>query len=90
MKYGAIVGSTVMALLLGGCAVSNNQEPTHRWVSTVNSSSAEYRADNGHCTREISGDSSQRVFEVNTPAYAEYVACMNARGYALTAMNSRN
>jgi len=90
MKFGGLYGAMGIALLLAGCASKGHQQPTHRWVSTVNSSSAEYRADNGRCVREISGDSSQREFAVNTPEYELYVQCMNARGYELTAMNSQH
>ena len=71
--------------LLGGCALGEYQQPTHRWVSAKNSSSAEYHADNTYCTRESAGKSGQREFVVNSPEYTKYVDCMNARGYALAA-----
>lgn len=73
-------------LLLGGCTSPQHQEPTHRWVSTDNASSAQYRVDNGYC-RKIVGDRSQRSFEVNTPEYEKYTACMRARNYTLSAYN---
>jgi len=86
MKFGGSFCAMGIVVLLAGCASSGQQHPTHRWVSTVNSNSAEYRADNSRCMREISGDSTQREFAVNTPEYALYVQCMNAQGYELTAM----
>ena len=82
------IGSALIAtVIFSGCASSSYQEPTHRWVSTDNATSAEYRVDNTYCTREVAGDSGAHVFAVNTPEYEKYVGCMSARGYALTAYN---
>jgi len=78
------IGSTALAmLLLGGCASSDAQQPTHRWVSAKNSSSVEYHADNAYCTQSA-GTTGQRAFAVNSPEYQQYVECMNAKGYALS------
>ena len=81
------VGSTVLAVvLLGGCASSDAQQPTHRWVSAKNSSSVEYHADNAACTRQSAGNTGQRTFAVNSPEYQQYVDCMHAKGYALSSI----
>ena len=80
---------TLTAGLLVGCSGTQYQEATHRWVSTSDSSSAEYRVDNNYCRREVAGDSSQREFTVDSPEYERYTNCMKARGYALTAYNDR-
>ena len=82
------IGGMLAALLLAGCASSDAQQPTHRWVSTKNASSAEYHVDNTQCTRQSGGDSNQRAFDLNSPEYQKYIDCMNARGYALTAFDS--
>jgi hypothetical protein len=80
-----IAGATLLAALIGGCASSGHQEATHRWVSSSNATDIQYRADNSACVRDTVGTTSQRVFDTNTPEYWKYVACMNGRGYALTA-----
>ena len=82
---GLAAAVVLVAGLLGGCAGAQYQEPTHRWVSTENSTSAQYRVDHSYCSREVAGDSSRREFEVNSPGYDKYTACMEARGYTLTA-----
>lgn len=76
---------TLLTFLTGGCANTEYQEPTHRWVST-NATSAQYRVDNNYC-RKVLGDRSQGALEVSTPEYEQYTACMHARGYTLTAYN---
>ena len=86
-RVAAAFTAVIAVVVLGGCGSTQYQEPTHRWVSTDNSSSAEYRVDNTYCRREVAGDSSLREFEVNSPEYEKYTACMQARGYALTAYN---
>ena len=78
-------GATLIALVLGGCATSGYQEPTHRWVSSSQSTSNQYRADNTTCMSQSGGTTSQRAFATSSPEYRAYVACMSERGYALTA-----
>lgn len=77
--------AALLAVLIGGCATGDYQEPTHRWVSSSQSTEHQYRADNAACVRETAGTATQRVFDTSTPEYWNYVACMNRRGYALTA-----
>ena len=84
-RGGLAAVALLAAAVLGGCASAQYQEPTHRWVSTENSRSAQYRVDHSFCRREVAGDSSRREFEVNSPGYGKYTACMEARGYTLTA-----
>lgn len=89
-RLGTVAGfgsAALIALLIGGCATSEYQEPTHRWVSSSQSTGHQYRADNGACMRESVGAATQRVFDTSTPEYWKYVACMNGRGYALTPSN---
>ncbi|MDA1075734.1 MAG: hypothetical protein O3A63_13375 [Proteobacteria bacterium] len=77
----------VLAIGLAGCAT---QQPaaTHHWVSADQVTSPEYQVDNNYCSRVSTGSSGQSVFETNSEAYGAYVACMNERGYQLTASNT--
>jgi hypothetical protein len=74
-----------MLAATGGCAATDHQAPTHRWVSMDQVSGVEYRVDNNQCARETLGETGPRVLKTDTEAYQQYVTCMNERGYVLTA-----
>lgn len=80
-----IAGASLIALSIGGCAAGNHPEATHHWVSSSAASENQYRADNASCMMEAFGTTGQRVFDTSAPEYWQYSACMNRRGYALTA-----
>lgn len=83
--YPAGLLATLVVLAASGCTATDHQAATHRWVSMDQVSGVEYRVDNNQCARETLGETGPRVLKTNTEAYQQYVACMNERGYVLTA-----
>ena len=86
IKLKKTAGVLLATFAIGACAAP--QQSTHRWVS-YDKASSHYRADNRYCTHNVTGESSQRVFDPSASQYKAYVTCMENRGYELTAIDAR-
>ena len=78
-----------MLVLVGACASTETQAPTHHWASQDSVSAIKYQQDHARCQVSADIKVSDTTYASDSEAFKKYSQCMNSAGYVLTASNEQ-